>query len=275
MYNSNQRKAVVPSYQEFFVESVYNLRPTVAAKVIRPPRYVSQYSVPLEAERQKPKRSAKTFGLAHLSLPGPGKFLRKTEPEPPCRPPLLPRKICYDIRRGVPQRNEWNPTPVRPLARDMVVKTKQKVLAIQPKVPALRTVDRRTGSVQVLEPAGLTGKYIFKENYGKVPTYVKKYEKTANDKKKNELFAARGAELVASQSHFRWVSEAERECVLKKLQDNFDDAMHEFQALSVSLDNQTKIKTKALLERKLNELEKTISTVKGLKKIVIKLETDV
>ena len=110
------------------------------------------------------------------------------------------------------------------------------------------------------------------QSFGVVPKYIKRFEKSAIDRHNASLSAARGAELLAHQSKYRWLSEDERADILRKLKYNFDEAMHEFQALSVVLDNQTKIKRKTALEKTLNELEKTIFTVKSLKKIVIKLE---
>lgn len=84
--------------------------------------------------------------------------------------------------------------------------------------------------------------------------------------------AAQGAELLATEAKYVPVNHEERERVLTHLRENFAEALHRFQGLSFSLDNESKRRTKRILEKTLNELEKTIELIARRKKIVISME---
>ncbi|XP_055336159.1 enkurin-like isoform X2 [Paramacrobiotus metropolitanus] len=232
-------------------------------------RYSSKYAGQSRKEYTASKDATKTFGVPDLPRSTPDTFLKKGAKFKPVRL----RNADEDYSSVKAKIDPWLYIQPHPLSRDFIRKTRNELKEMEPKFPMPACVDRHNGDRYQLNKSGLVPYFVFKPAYGKCPRYlVKQHKKAASLKRTSDLHKARDEYLLTSDKQFVMIKEDERQAVLEKLRHNFDEAIHQFQALSFALDNQTKIKTKTNLERDLNELEKTIDLVSRRNNIVVKMD---
>ena len=69
-----------------------------------------------------------------------------------------------ELRETIPKKPDWNPIYRLPLSRDMIHKTKVKVLSIPTKEPVPKFVDTRHGDTMMLNPkSGLANDFVLKK----------------------------------------------------------------------------------------------------------------
>ncbi|KAK4877726.1 hypothetical protein RN001_010232 [Aquatica leii] len=197
------------------------------------------------------------MGLPDRIFPSPSEFLRKkcgirhqvksdSSKQPPSKrlTPVIP---TVDLLKEDRERRKKLP-PEKNFVRVNV----DNALNLKPKVPEERIVIRKDGLTKKMS-AGMEPVYIFKETFGRMPQYLKRFIK---EREKNVLMKKDVTEIEHPKC--RYVIKEEREQLLKGLKENWEELQKKYQGLPILTDSIAKVHRKLKLEEELKQLEKDI-----------------
>lgn len=248
-------------------EYITNLIPQEKVTQLKTTRYISMHRPRVTEEEQLPKRPAKTMGPAKLPPPCTKHFLKKGS-----KIPVLPEKKPFKYgdeetrRPPVPSKND--PAPLMGIRsnKNFVTENALENVTAIPKKPNKIYCDTRNGEKHLLEPSGLEPNYIKKQNYGDVPSYLKKRE--AEIREAQMKYDAYISEHM-KQGAMKHLSDEERDNILDGLKKNWEAVHHDYQGMSVVTDTIMKKKVKERLEMMMKQLERDIELIEKHKTIYI------
>jgi len=247
-------------------ESIYNIIPRPLPKHAKPERYQSKFRESVKEEKKINKTECKTMGPPKVAPNDPDSFMKKRSklpdmsekkdfkyPDEDQRKPSVPKRSDVPIMGAKSNKNFIESNAV------------QNIMSV-PKRPACNFVDAKDGSIHLLEPSGLTPRFIKKRDYGKTPTYlVKRKEALENAQDEYESYVQNSLQRGA----MKCLPESERQNLLAGLKSNWEDLQHQYQGLSVVTDTTSKKNRKERMEAEMNELEREIECLEKHTKIYI------
>ncbi|KAF5295488.1 hypothetical protein FQR65_LT10476 [Abscondita terminalis] len=224
------------------------------------PRYVSRYRDSILLEYQKVKRRPHaTMGLPERPLPSASNYLKKTfqvrdkvkidktTATWSLLQPVVPTSILLkedkERRKNLPPQKNFIHVNIK------------KAITQKPKEPEEKMVLDRFGTSKKMS-AGLEPVYIYKDTFGKIPKYLKKF---IREREKALLLQK---DLIGTdQPKCRYITEEQRELLLKGLKENWEELQKSYQGLPILIDTIPKKHRKVKLEEELKKLEKDIVLV--------------
>lgn len=173
--------------------------------------------------------------------------------------PRVPRLCCNVMKPPVPSPCvgfELIPRGCKNYIHSNVV----KAIRMPARKPALRYVDHPKGDVQPWCDSGYPRKYVYKEAFGCVPSYIQdiKEELYRNDLQAKYDMKYKERDVQAQTRHLEPTEHQALVCGLKK---NWEEAFYEFQRLPLQIDTAGKREKKKMLEEELKKLEQDIQTL--------------
>ncbi|XP_066919353.1 enkurin-like [Clytia hemisphaerica] len=247
-------------------ESIYNLIPKTPEKPPKAERHVSKFHSTVKGESKHTKKENKTMGPSKVTVNEPDQFLKKRS-----KHPTFPDKKEFkypdnDQRRPpVPKHTEKPAMGIKSDKNFISTNAVDNIMSV-PKKPAANYVDTRTGTVNALEPSGLTPKYLNKKEYGKTPTYLIKRNEEA---KQAQADYDEYVEESLKRGAMKCLNESERQNIISGLKANWEEIHHQYQGLSVVTDTAPKKNRKERMEAEMDQLEKDIDLLEKHPKIYI------
>ncbi|XP_001607200.1 enkurin [Nasonia vitripennis] len=257
-------------YGRDYDENVAKLIVKPPEKFIKSPRYISIHRERTREELSRVKSSHKSLGPPRVPLRPPSDYLKRGSriaPQPPrvehvhYRPPDYPRQLP-DWRSAVPRTADAS-------AKDFRRRNVENAKRLRPKRPEPVFVDTRKGDRQRLMTSGLQPIYVYKKNFGEVPSQVKRSKsapwsiKEKSEHRRAEYEQYVKEKLAEEKSRCRYITEDERSKLLEEMKNKWSEVMKQFQCLPFLIDTTAKIKRKASLEEKLKQLEKDIQLIEN------------
>jgi len=247
-------------------ESIYNLIPKTPKKPPKAERHVSKFHSTVKDESKHSRKENKTMGPSKVTVKEPDQFLKKRSKLPA---PLEKKDFKYpdgDQRRpAVPKHNEKPIMGIKSEKNFISTNAIDNIMSV-PKKPAANYVDTRNGTVNSLEPSGLTPKFLNKKEYGKTPTYLTKRNEEA--KRVQEEYDAYVEESL-KRGAMKCLNDSERQNIISGLKANWEEIHHQYQGLSVVTDTAPKKNRKERMEAEMDQLEKDIDLLEKHSKIYI------
>ncbi|XP_045106477.1 uncharacterized protein LOC123501606 [Portunus trituberculatus] len=274
-----EREAKSPQPEE---ENIMNLLPRPPVLVRKPKRYVSQHHGRV-VEEARGRDSHATLGKAvSAHPPSPAHYLKKghrdqythalvsskyaltAEDRPhicPKRPPL-PTPVPYPPSERDRCAMNWvagNMTRVEEAAR-----ARRSAGALRKHV----AVDSLAGHRQDRLSAGLHPRYVFKKNFGSVPSYLERRKKSLSAQKEEERKERGSARKKREgkkeegkkkeEEQYTLLPEEEKEELLKGLHTNLKEAQRRLQSLPVVCETLASRARRDELEKKVMDLQRYI-----------------
>jgi hypothetical protein len=259
-------------------EHISELVPQSKKPYPKPPRYQSNFKKSIKTNLKKEKHAAKTMGSIATQPPNSKNYLKKNgghtalrissqienQKNKKMRLNLLNENNKNEKRKNKNSshtflysrcQEEKSPIIIKP-PRDIIVENAIRNKTSIPKLSNQKIyVDSTNGHKNDLLKSGLVPHYSNKENYGKVPDYIKNRKKLVEETEKS--FDKFMMEQSNNQS-LKKISQNEHDNVLKNLKSKWDNLHHEYQGLSVVTDTAPKKNRKEKLENDMSQIEKDI-----------------
>ncbi|OAF67525.1 hypothetical protein A3Q56_04736 [Intoshia linei] len=252
-------------------ESIYSLIQPEFFEKSKKLIYKSIYNQSVKQAYNRNKKNMSTMGDLKFSGRDPKDFLKKNlskyerekltkfkYPDQNNRKPKIPKKSEKPIM-GITTR------------KNFVKKNAIENIMIVPKKPAHNVVDQRNGQKQNINKAGLIKQYILKNEYGKLPKYLKKFNE--NCKLQKEYFDKITQEKL-DQSSLKKISQENRTRLLDSLKKTWENYYSTYQTISVITDTVPKKQRKEYLENQMKRLEREIEHIESYPIIYISTECE-
>lgn len=249
-----------------YVESIYNLIPKIEEKPPKPQMYRSNHTSTVKNEYKANKKGSKTMGPPKVASNEPKNFLTKRSKEF-----QLPEKTAFkypdnDQRRPpVPKHTEKPLMGLQSNKNHVTTNAVENIMSV-PKKPEKKFADTRGGATLLLEPSGLTPKYVNKKDFGKTPAYLER--RKAEVERAQQEYDAYVQERF-QQGAMKSLTEQQRQDILDGLKMNWEELHHQYQGLSVVTDTAPKKARKERMEAEMKQLERDIETIEKHKIIYI------
>jgi len=249
-------------YCKYGAEFVSRLVPEEPRRREKTQIYHSRHRLAIRHEENKQKYPAKTMGKIHTTPPNPQKPLTKGRG---FNSSNWSKDLKLNIRKS-PQKTLRKPPvpsvkelkPNRKAVSQYCDKIRQnaiKNISAIPVKPKDIYVDTKHGHKNNLPNSGLVPRYRNKNDYGKVPEYIKK--RRNETKRAQERYDAFYQEqLEANRLHS--LGRDEKSAILSRLKSKWDSLYHQYQGLSVTTDTAPKKNRKEYLENEMSQLERDI-----------------
>lgn len=273
------------SYMPEPEESIYNLIPRPPDEVVRPPMYRSKHNpclppsystfgtigtsklqancngedpeVDAAGSKHKCKKNAGTMGAAAVSgQVNPQRFLKRGEGNP-----ALPPVGKFDRATVAVAGAEKRPAVPRRSEKPVMGLMTEKNFVVANAVDNILSAPRRKAPDP--PPLGAVAQH---SAYGKCPKYLEKTKKKLAEEQLLVGEYQRRQEEDAGGQRMREMTTDEREELVSRLKQKWENTHKQYLAMTFSLDTITKVQRKEALEAELEQLEKAIA--KMSKKII-------
>ena len=203
-----------PTYGE---EHIANLIPQADPIKTKPAQYMSKHRPNVAKTTKASKCPQKTMGPAKLPVETPENYLKKKDRTGLGQGPAGIKKLNQEEKKRYHQARK-DPLPKEQAIippntnKDFLKKNAIENITSIPIKPKYITCDTVKGNKNVMEESGLVPKYSGKDNYGKVPVYIKR--KKEFEHMQREEYEKYMAEVVKAKS-LEEVGGAEREETLR------------------------------------------------------------
>ncbi|XP_064095191.1 enkurin-like [Macrobrachium nipponense] len=146
----------------------------------------------------------------------------------------------------------------------------EHVKALSPSRPSPRFVDVPGGDTQDLLPSGLFPRYVFKKNFGQVPTYLQRRQQQLQIEREIEdqeeaLRSSRSIKADRDKDDTSLLTEQDRMSMLKGLRTNLREAQRQLQTLPVVCETNANKKKRDTLEQTVSDLGRYIFLLENYK----------